>query len=193
MIQQVYSRLYARLPVRVSTKSGEYLIRKLTVADANRYHAMTSDEGLAKWMCSEPIKDRVRVRKIVESTVEGYAGNYGSRFGICSAHNTGMLVGVCSVREASEKSADSQILEIGYYLDERYKGKGIGTQVVRELVSALAKSAGDIPTYCIARVRSDNIASRKVLEHCGFSAVLNEDTYGAESQVIILRYGIRLV
>lgn len=74
---------------------------------------------------------------------------------------------------------------IGYWLGKEYWGKGIATRAVAAFLDQLAAR----PVY--ARVAKDNVASRRVLEKCGF-AVVGEDrgfanARDAEVEEFILR------
>lgn len=78
---------------------------------------------------------------------------------------------------------------IGYWLGKPFWGKGIATTAAAQFVAMLP----DRPLY--ARVAQDNIASRRVLEKCGFiitdEGSLFSDVRGAEVEeyVLILHTG----
>jgi RimJ/RimL family protein N-acetyltransferase len=59
--------------------------------------------------------------------------------------------------------------EVTYWLGREYWGKGIATWALKEL---LASHSQKRPMY--ARVAKDNLASRRVLEKCGFK-IIDED------------------
>lgn len=56
--------------------------------------------------------------------------------------------------------------EVTYWLGKEYWGKGIATEALEEL---LAHHNQERPIY--ARVAKDNLASRRVLEKCGFNVI----------------------
>lgn len=60
--------------------------------------------------------------------------------------------------------------EVGYWLGKEYWGKGIATQALKEFL----KHIDTRPLY--AHVAKHNIASRRVLEKCGFT-VSGEDSF----------------
>lgn len=64
--------------------------------------------------------------------------------------------------------------EVGYWLGKGYWGKGIATQALKEFL----KHIGTRPLY--AHVAKHNIASRRVLEKCGFT-VSGEDSFFSEA------------
>jgi RimJ/RimL family protein N-acetyltransferase len=63
---------------------------------------------------------------------------------------------------------DQGRLEVGYWLGKQFWGRHIATQALR----ALLEEVKTRPLY--ARVAKDNIASLRVLEHCGF-IIIGED------------------
>ena len=56
--------------------------------------------------------------------------------------------------------------ELGYYLDERYWGKGVMTEAVRQLCEKIFDETDILRIY--AEPFADNIGSRRVLEKAGF-------------------------
>ncbi len=64
--------------------------------------------------------------------------------------------------------------DVGYWLGKEYWGKGIATQALMEFLRYEATR----PLY--ARVAKHNIASRRVLEKCGFT-VSGEDSFYSEA------------
>ena len=60
-----------------------------------------------------------------------------------------------------------QTLEIGYGLNEEYRGRGIMTKVVKAVCSFIFEKRTDIDKI-VASTREQNIASRRVLEKSGF-------------------------
>jgi RimJ/RimL family protein N-acetyltransferase len=64
--------------------------------------------------------------------------------------------------------------EVGYWLGKEYWGKGIATQALEQFL----KQVGTRPLY--AYVAKHNVASRRVLEKCGFT-VSGEDSYFSEA------------
>ena len=76
--------------------------------------------------------------------------------------------------------------EVGYWIGKEYWGKGIATK-------ALAAFLGHVKTRPLyAHVSRHNVASRRVLEKCGFT-VTREDKYvnagGEEMEEFILKLG----
>jgi len=67
--------------------------------------------------------------------------------------------------------------EVGYWLGKEFWGKGIATQALSEFL----KFVKIRPLH--ARVAKHNIASRRVLEKCGFT-IYGEDTFPFENSTV---------
>jgi RimJ/RimL family protein N-acetyltransferase len=76
--------------------------------------------------------------------------------------DTDRLIGNIGLNEHD----DLYVPEFGYGILEAYRGKGYAKEVVKATL-CWAKSYFDIP-YLVGTAEVNNIASRKVLEHCGF-------------------------
>jgi RimJ/RimL family protein N-acetyltransferase len=78
---------------------------------------------------------------------------------------------VCDEQVAGSVSSyeDEGKPEVTYWLGKEYWGKGIATWALKELLTHHSQKR---PMY--ARVAKDNLASRRVLEKCGFT-VMGED------------------
>jgi RimJ/RimL family protein N-acetyltransferase len=61
--------------------------------------------------------------------------------------------------------------EVGYWIGRAFWGRGVATGALRLLLDEIAER----PMY--ARVALDNIGSRRVLEHCGFTFVGEADAH----------------
>lgn len=74
--------------------------------------------------------------------------------------------------------------EVGYWLGKEFWGKGIATKALSEFLNQVKTRP------LVAHVAKQNIASRRVLEKCGFKFV-REDKYldkrGAELEELILK------
>jgi RimJ/RimL family protein N-acetyltransferase len=74
--------------------------------------------------------------------------------------------------------------EVGYWLGKEYWGKGIATKALTEFLNQVKTRP------LVAHVAKHNIASRRVLEKCGFT-MINEDKYfnpgGKEVEEFVLK------
>ncbi|NLL38178.1 MAG: GNAT family N-acetyltransferase [Clostridiales bacterium] len=73
--------------------------------------------------------------------------------------------------------------EVGYHIAKQYTGRGYATEAVRAFIEPIMKWLGISRIYGICR--TENIASRRVLEKCGFSLVfVGSGPYHGEKQNI---------
>jgi RimJ/RimL family protein N-acetyltransferase len=88
-----------------------------------------------------------------------------SGFSIMISHN-GMCIGHVGGGLGSRLS--TSLRAIGYWLDPKYHRQGIATRAVKLFLKHCGESSIQ------ACVRSDNIASQRVLEKCGFRQIAIE-------------------
>lgn len=80
--------------------------------------------------------------------------------------------------------------EVGYHIGSRYTGQGYATEALRAFLPVAMNRLGitQIAGICLA----DNLASRKVMEHCGFTLQFDgQGTYQGKEQHIC-KYLFRL-
>ncbi len=77
----------------------------------------------------------------------------------------GRLVGCCSICRLPSP-AKNHICSIGYFLDEKYWGRGFATEAVKMLEKICFEELGLVRVEIIVVVQ--NIASRRVAEKCGY-------------------------
>jgi len=83
-------------------------------------------------------------------------------YAITKAEN-GEFLGCCGLEPHVN---DEETLEMGYWLGQPYWNKGYATEAAHALID-MAFRTGDI-AHIDARVRVTNIASRRVIQKCGF-------------------------
>jgi RimJ/RimL family protein N-acetyltransferase len=83
-------------------------------------------------------------------------------YAITNAEN-GAFIGCCGV----EPHADGRTVEIGYWLGEPYWNKGYTTEACHALVDMVFRTRQDVDQID-ARCRVMNVASRRVIQKCGF-------------------------
>ncbi|WP_448315490.1 GNAT family N-acetyltransferase [Streptomyces sp. CO7] len=86
--------------------------------------------------------------------------------GVCHFHVVRGDGGEIAARVNLVDVADGSA-ELGYRVAERYAGRGLATASVRELCRTAAEEYG--LRELTATADEDNLASRRVLEHCGFT------------------------
>lgn len=77
-------------------------------------------------------------------------------------------------------------LEISYWLGRAYWGRGIATRAL----NAFLREQSERPIF--ARVASDNLASLRVLEKCGFTLVDRDESFANARGAIIAETILRL-
>jgi RimJ/RimL family protein N-acetyltransferase len=75
--------------------------------------------------------------------------------------------------------------EIGYWLGREFWGKGIATQALAQYLKV------ETIRPLFAHVAKHNVASRRVLEKCGFT-VVGEDSYANPAGVLVEEFVARL-
>ena len=75
--------------------------------------------------------------------------------------------------------------EIGYHIARNYVGKGYATEAVRAFVPKMAEKLGLREVYGVCL--RDNLASRRVLEKCGFEPVFEGvgDYQGQKREIFV--------
>lgn len=85
--------------------------------------------------------------------------------------DTGRVIGECATKGAPSGGG---VVEIGYALVPSARGRGLGRGTVAALVARLDRRADVVAVE--ADVAEDNVASRRVLEHSGFTVVETDHT-----------------
>jgi RimJ/RimL family protein N-acetyltransferase len=86
----------------------------------------------------------------------------GWTFAITAKAEAGSLIGACGYG----RRPDDEEPEIGYWIGEAYWGRGYATEAVRAVIDHLF-SVTDLDALA-AGCRVTNLASRRVIEKCGF-------------------------
>jgi RimJ/RimL family protein N-acetyltransferase len=134
------------------------LLRAPTLADAKAIAALANNRKVAEMTSSMPYPYRV---EDAESWIAGKPGQTpGVAFAIFEKKGNA-FVGICSY-----EWRDETIPEIGYWAGEPFWGRGYGTEAVRAMIdhAFTATSLEALAASC----RVTNVASRRVLEKCGF-------------------------
>ena len=134
------------------------LLRAPTLADGQAIAALANNRKVAEMTSSMPYPYRV---EDAEAWISGKADQApGVAFAIFEKKG-GAFVGICSYEWREET-----IPEIGYWAGEPFWGRGYGTEAVRAMIDH-AFTATNLEALA-ASCRVTNVASRRVLEKCGF-------------------------
>jgi RimJ/RimL family protein N-acetyltransferase len=131
-------------------------LQLLTVEDAR---AMTAGERRSTWHDEYPGHDDVDAA----SMVGGGASSWGPRQIVTTGD--GLVVGTIGFMSPPEAVAGTSEAEVGYGLVPSARHAGLATEALAGIVAAAAR----VSVAVRATVAADNLASRRVLEKCGFS------------------------
>ena len=93
---------------------------------------------------------------------------HGSHHPVLVAEADGVVCGWASLSPWSDRAAYARTVEVSVYVDEAYRRRGIGRQLLKALVDA-ARGHGH---HCLlARISADNEASVRLHADIGFSVV----------------------
>jgi RimJ/RimL family protein N-acetyltransferase len=135
------------------------VLRPPVLADAPAIAALADNRKVAEMTTSIPHPYRV---EDAESWIAGKTGECpGVAFAIFEKQS-GAFVGICSYEWRGGETTP----EIGYWAGEPFWGRGYGTEAVRAMIDH-AFTATDLEALS-ASCRVTNVASRRVLEKCGF-------------------------
>jgi ribosomal-protein-serine acetyltransferase len=145
--------------------SSDVLLKEIRPEDATGIYNIIDRErdSLRRWL---PFVDYTKTAndtaEFITSTLEPSCGNRECVFVIIYKGDTAGLIGFKGTDKANKRT------EIGYWLSEQFRGKGVVTQSVRRLVK-FAFEEMDINRIQI-RCAIDNISSREIPERTGFKA-----------------------
>jgi ribosomal-protein-alanine N-acetyltransferase len=143
-----------QLPDRIDT--DRLSLQVLTVEEAR---AMTDGERRATWHEDYPRDDDVDAA----SMVGGGASSWGPRQIVTIAD--GLVVGTIGFMGPPEEIAGVHEAEVGYGLVPSARNGGLATEALAGIVAAAERVSVGVR----ATVATDNAASRRVLDKCGFT------------------------
>lgn len=140
----------------------EYRMDDLAVLDSaivrNREHLLP---WVGDWIKAEPI-GMERRRELLQSWVESYEAGAGNTLGIFLGDQ---LVGGTGLHDRNGEHD----VEVGYWVDPAYEGRGIATRVTRALMERAFASPAVERVLLIHN--EDNAKSRRIPEKLGFREV----------------------
>jgi len=134
-------------------------LRLLTIEEA---HAMTTGVRLATWHEEFPRDDDVDAASLV---VDGAVSSWGPRLIVTVAD--GLVVGTIGFFGAPVDVAGVAEVEVGYGLVPSSRNLGLATEALAGMLASVERMAVRVQATCAA----DNLASRRVLDKCGFVLV----------------------
>ena len=139
------------------------VLRVPRLGDVNRIVALANNRKIAEMTSTIP-------HPYASTDAEAWVGNVvaqaGATFAIF-AKDSDDFVGACGYRTGgSGSSIDAAAPELGYWIGEPYWSRGYGTEAARAVIDHAFAEVG--LEMLLASCRVTNLASRRVLEKCGF-------------------------
>ncbi|TVT29925.1 GNAT family N-acetyltransferase [Amycolatopsis rhizosphaerae] len=165
-----------------SLRTERLVLRGLTPADTDAVVGIFADPETSRFFAAD-FSDPEQARAMVERRL-GYDGPDG--LGHWILEHEAVVVGLAHLWESELPGG---AVEIGYYLDPAYGGKGLATEAVAAL---LGHGFGTLGLPAIwALIHESNVASRNLAERVGFLDVGGRTHYGAEHRVYVALPGER--
>ena len=150
----------------VTLKSGNITLDKITLEDAYDYYLIASNPNITTSFMLDEVENITEAKSEIEDIISNYSD---SEFYYFAIRLDGKLIGVM-------KSYESDYLELGYAINETYWNKGYAT-VALKLVTDYFLSIDRIKKIILGAF-SDNYASIRVMEKCGYSFIgLKKDEF----------------
>jgi ribosomal-protein-alanine N-acetyltransferase len=151
--------------MNIIVQTPRIIVRELLPEEENTYLDHFNDEMVIQYL---PKRSREERTGIFRKALEQYPVN--KNLGLWGVFNKadGDFIGSCLLRPFN---AEPGIIELGYSMEKKYWGKGIGSEMATEMV---AYSLTDINTLEIVAVTIlENLGSQRVLEKAGFKRMDN--------------------
>ncbi len=144
---------------RQFTYMGIIKLRYQEVSDAERYFEILSNPNFLYFevKVKSVEEEREWLKKNPEKREKGQEYNYAVLY-------DDELVGACGIAMDTRRP---HIGEIGYFLDERYWGKGITTAAVKQVEKIAFEDLGLVRVEI--RIEPENIASERIAVKCGYT------------------------
>ncbi|PWW17601.1 MULTISPECIES: GNAT family N-acetyltransferase [unclassified Chryseobacterium] len=145
-------------------KNDRIIIREFTPEEFSLFSTLFENENVTRYL---PYKTPEEYKEMFDKALADYEEGPFSRWGIFHPQNND-FVGMCLARTFLDNPDQ---MEIGYTLDEKYWGKGLGTEVCKALVEHCLSINHQKDIVAVTDL--DNIGSQKVLLKSGFKRVEN--------------------
>lgn len=146
--------------MHIIAQTSRLIVRNFKPEEENIYLSIFDDERVTLHLAKRCREEYVTIFK---ETLDNYSQNKPlGQWAIFNSTDDD-LIGFCSLREWP--SGEGKV-ELGYVLHKKYWGKGIGTEIVKEMVKyAFEHTDADA---VVATTTRGNTASHRVLKKAGF-------------------------
>lgn len=173
--------------IKTNLEGERVLIRRLRLSDANDVYLNVRDKEVVRWTLNIPYPyPKETAAKFIRRSQRTWRAKKGFDFGVI-LKETGRVIGVTGLKNVDHKSSCA---EIGYWLGKNYWRRGLATEAVRLVLKFGFKELKLHRIY--AHTFEKNIASRQVLEKCGFriEGIMREALFKQNRRHNMLNYGI---
>ena len=148
--------------MRIETE--RLIITEFTPDMAQDVHENSLDEDTRRFVPDEVFETVEEAREVIAFLMSQYGGTGGPL-----AYPVLMKTGGRNIGYVQLVPLGDGAWEIGYHIAKQYTGKGYATEAVRAFLPAAAAmaGAGEVLGVCL----SENAASKRVLQKCGFTPV----------------------
>ena len=154
------------------------VITELTMDMAQAVHENSLDENNRRFVPDEVFETLEEAKETVAFLISQYGAFDGPQ------------VYAVITKTGSENIGYVQMVpiedgwEIGYHIGGQYTGRGYATEAVKAFLPMMAEAIGLVEVYGICL--KDNIASRRVMEKCGFEPLfIGVGPYQGEQREIV--------
>lgn len=141
----------------VTLSSGNITLDKITLDDVYDYYLIASNKNITISFMLDEVETIKEAKSEIEDVINNYSDNEYYYFAI---RLNNKLIGVM-------KTYESDYLELGYAINEDYWNKGYATIALKLVTDYFLKM--DRIKKIILGAFSDNYASIRVMEKCGYS------------------------
>ena len=160
----------------VTLTTPRLTLRPWQETDLEDFYEYARVDGVGQMAGWVPHKSAEESKVILSHFIEGKH--------VFALEHNGKVIGSLGIEEYNEENnpelAELQGREIGYVLSKDYWGQGLMTEAVRAVINYLFEQVG--LDFIVCGHFTDNIASRRVQEKCGFvhkKLIQSETRYGA--------------
>lgn len=137
------------------------IVRQFNMDDADIFYLINSNENVMRYI--RPVKTRQQSDIFLEENIKLYSKKTGTGRWAVQDIDSGNVIGMFSLLPVDGNPGK---LHIGYALLPSYWGKGYATILLKQGVNFFFSQYAGTTLYAITR--SENVASEKVLQKCGF-------------------------
>lgn len=141
--------------------NNNLIIIKMDLSMSFDVYKNSQDEDNKKFVPDEVFESEEEAREVIKSIIKSYDSKEGPFIYAVIRKSDNANIGYIQLVQIEEG------WEIGYHIAKVYTGNGYATEAVNLYVEYLKKNTDIKEIYGVAL--ADNLASRRVLEKCGFN------------------------